>query len=60
MDGVTILNEFEVVTKTAFSWESFWWGALIGAGIGLILAIIFGLVEDDWLAFFTVLSVYCT
>ena len=60
MDGVTILNEFEVVTKTAFSWESFWWGALIGAGIGLILAIIFGLVEDDWLAFFTGLSVYCT
>ena len=27
MDGVTILNEFEVVTKTIFSWESFWIGA---------------------------------
>ena len=24
MDGVTILNQFEVVTKTIFSWKSFW------------------------------------
>ena len=36
------------------------WGALIGAGIGLIMAIIFGLVEWDWSAFFCGLSVYCT
>lgn len=60
MDGVTILNEFEVVTKTVFSWESFWWGALIGAGFGLIVAIIFGLQEGDWAAFFIGLGVYCT
>ena len=60
MDGVTILNEFEVVTKTVFSWESFWWGALIGAGIGLIIAVIFGLREVDWLAFFLGLGVFCT
>ena len=40
MTGVEILNQFEVVTKTVFSWESFWWGALIGAVIGLITAII--------------------
>ena len=60
MDGVTILNEFEVVTKTVFSWESFWGGALIGAGIGLIVAIIFGLVEEDWIAFFVGLGAFCT
>lgn len=60
MDGVTILNQFEVVTKTVFSWESFWWGALIGAGIGLILATIFGLNESDWAAFFTGLGLFCT
>ena len=60
MDGVNILNEFEVVTKTVFSWESFWWGALIGAIIGLIMAIVFGLQEADWLAFFVGIGVFCT
>ena len=60
MIGVEILNQFEVVTKTVFSWESFWWGALIGAGIGLIVAIMFGLQEGEWLAFFVGLSIFCT
>ena len=60
MDGVTILNQFEVVTKTVFSWESFWWGALIGVGFGLIVAIIFGLAEGDWIAFFVGHGVCCT
>lgn len=60
MQGVTILNEFEVITKTAFSLESFWWGALIGGVIGLIIAIIFGLQEDDWVAFFVGLGVFCS
>ena len=60
MNGVTVLNEFEVVTKTVFSWESFWWSALIGVSIGLILAIIFGLSEVSWLAFFIGVGVYCT
>lgn len=59
MDGVTILNEFEVVTRTVFNWEYFWWGALIGAGIGLIVATIFGLRENDWGAFFIGLGVFC-
>ena len=60
MEGVSILNEFEVVTKTVFSWESFWWGALIGAVIGLSVAIIFGLNEMDWFAFFVGLGVFVT
>lgn len=59
MDGVNILNEFEVVTKTVFSWESFWWGALIGAIIGFGTAVIFGLQEQEWLAFFVGLGVFC-
>ena len=59
MNGVNILNEFEVVTKTVFSWESFWWGALIGAGIGLILAIIVGVQEEEWSAFFIGLGTFC-
>ena len=44
MDGVSILNEFEVVTKTVFSWESFWWGALIGAIFGLFFGLLGGFV----------------
>jgi hypothetical protein len=60
MDGVTILNQFEVVTKTVFSWESFWCSAFIGVGAGLIAAILFGLFEQEWLAFLVGLVVYCT
>ena len=60
MNGVTILNEFEVVTKTVFNGESFWWGALIGAIIGLVVAVIFGLQECEWYAFFMGIGVYCT
>ena len=60
MDGVTILNQFEVVTKTAFNSESFWYGAFIGTGLGLFLAILFGLQEGEWAAFFVGLVVFCT
>ena len=51
MNGVNILNSFEVVVESIFSWKSFWIGLLIGAGIGLICAIIFGAQEEDWRAF---------
>ena len=60
MDGVTILNEFEVVTKTVFSWESFWWGALTGAIIGVVAAVVFGIQEADVFAFFVGLGAFCT
>ena len=51
MNGVNILNSFEVVVESVFSWKSFWIGLLIGAGIGLLCAIIFGAQEEDWGAF---------
>ena len=57
MDGVTILNEFEVVTKTVFSWPAFWAGVLIGVGIALVAAIVFGLLEDSFAAFITIFLV---
>lgn len=60
MDGVIILNEFEVVTKTVFNWESFWYGALIGITIGFVAAVVFGLSEADWDAFLVGLGVFCT
>lgn len=59
MDGVTILNEFEVVIKTVFSWESFWWGALIGVSIGLIVTILTKFQEVDWSTFFMGLGAFC-
>lgn len=52
MDGITILNSFEVVTKTAFSITAFWAGVIIGSVVGLIAGVIFGLSESDWGAFF--------
>lgn len=51
MQGVNILNEFQVVTDYTFNWKSFWIGLLIGAVIGLICAIILGCIEVDWAAF---------
>ena len=60
MEGVNILNQFEVVTKTVFSWGSFWWGALVGVIIGVGTAVIFGLQEQEWLAFFVGLGVFST
>lgn len=40
MEGVEILNQFEVVTKTEFSWNSFWVGALIGVGVAIVVLLI--------------------
>ena len=51
MQGVNILNEFQVVTDYTFNWKSFLIGLLIGAVIGLICAIIFGCIEVEWAAF---------
>ena len=51
MEGVQILNQFEVVTESVFSGQNFWIGLLVGAAAGLILAILFGIGEADWEAF---------
>ncbi len=58
MEGVQILNQFEVVTELAFSWSSFWIGLVIGAAGGLIGAILFGLSEADWCAFFVCCGIF--
>jgi hypothetical protein len=57
MEGVQILNQFEVITKTIFNWSAFWVGALTGLGIALVAGIIFGLSENDWYAFLTMFVV---
>ena len=51
MEGVQILNQFEVITKTIFNWSACWDRFLIGMVIGLIVGIIFGLSEEDWFDF---------
>lgn len=56
MEGVEILNQFEVVSKEVFSWNNFGIGLGIGAAVGLIIAVGFGLTEDDWYAFFFALA----
>ena len=51
MEGIQILNQFEVVTETIFSWDAFWVGLGLGAAIGLVAAILFGLFAEDFEAF---------
>lgn len=57
MEGVQILNQFEVVTEPAFSWSNFWIGLVVGAGIGLVIAISFGISEGDWCTFLFALAI---
>lgn len=59
IDGVTILNQFEVVTEEVFSWPAFWAGVIIGVVSGLIASIVFGIAENDWEAFLITLPFFC-
>ena len=61
MEGVQILNQFEVVTEKVFNWNTFWVAFGIGAVFSLIVAVLFGLSEQDWSAFFVALgfNVFC-
>ena len=54
IDGITVLNTYEVVTKTAFSWQGFWIGASIVAVIALIAAI---MACDNLVEFFTIFGI---
>lgn len=40
IDGITILNSFEVVSKTAFNWGGFCIGAIIGTVVAVALSLI--------------------
>lgn len=51
MTGVEILNQWEVVTDTIFSWKSAWIGVLLGALAALlIIAMVIG-SDWDWSCF---------
>ena len=53
MEGVQILNQFEVVTESAFNWLGFWIGAAIGFGaVALIIFLcLIGTGDYDWAGF---------
>lgn len=57
MNGVEILNQIEVVTETTCNWSAFWIGVGIGLIVALVAATVFGLDEQSWGAFFTMLGV---
>ena len=59
IDGVTILNQFEVVTEEVFSWPACWAGVIVGLIAGLIGAIVFGACEQEWSAFLFALPFFC-
>ena len=57
IDGITILNSYEVVSKTQFNWAAF----LVGALIGLVISVVIGFFNSDNLSefflFFSILGV---
>ena len=57
LDGITVLNSYEVVTKTAFSWDGFWIGILIAALIALIGAFVVCDNSEDFLIMFAVVCI---
>ena len=59
LDGITILNTYEVVTKTAFSWPGFWIGVSIVAVVALIGSIISYDNLEDFLVVFGVSTIIC-
>ena len=54
IDGITVLNSYEVVTKTAFSWQGFWIGASVVAVIAFIAAI---MACDSLIEFFIMFGI---
>lgn len=59
IDGVTILNQFEVATEEVFSWPAFWAGVILGIIVALFAAIAFGVAENDFHAFIFTLPIFC-
>ena len=51
MTGVEILNQFEVITKTVFSWKSAGIGALLGALFALLIIVMVMASDFDWSGF---------
>ena len=58
MEGVQILNQFEVVTKTIFSWKSFWIGAIIGAAVAVTIILLVMISDFDWSTFGIMCAVF--
>ena len=46
MEGVQILNQFEVATETVFNWAGFWIGAGIGFGFFALITFLYCLTGD--------------
>ena len=54
LDGITVLNSFEVVSKTVFNWNGFWIGAIVGALICLMVCVIASSDIKDFLITFSI------
>lgn len=56
MDGVTILNSFEVVVESVFSWKSFWIGTGATFVACWVVSLLISLPEIDWVPFIVATS----
>lgn len=51
MSGVEILNQYQVVIDTAFSWSSFGYGCLLALIMGVLFSFMINISDFDWITF---------
>ena len=58
LDGITVLNSFEVVSKTVFNWNGFWIGAIVGVFVCLIVCFIASSDIKEFLITFSIAFIF--
>ena len=56
MEGVQILNQWEVVSKSVFSWDSFFGGVAVGFGLVVMITFLLMIGDFEWQLFFQIIA----
>lgn len=59
MNGVNILNSYEVAAEHTFSWESFWISFIVMAAVCAFIALMVCLEDFDWRCYGTICAIMC-
>ena len=56
MTGVQILNQWEAVSKSVFSWDSFFGGVAVGFGLVVLITYLLMIHDFEWGLFFQIIA----